>query len=400
MIGRGVALRDRPRNIIALGCVSLFMGISSMMILSLLPAFLVKELGASAVWVGTIEGIAESTASVTKVFSGAISDRLGRRKPLVVVGYALSALIKLVFPLAHSVSAILIARTVDRIGKGMRDAPRDAFLADITSRGLRGSGFGLRQALFSFGAVLGPLIAIGLMMLTGDNFRAVYWAATIPGFLALAVLVWRVEEVPARRAPSPAAPGLNLCALRLLPRMFWQIVAFSLLISLARFSPAFLLLKAAAVGIDPGMAPLVLVLVNSVYSTTSYPLGVLADRLGRRILAVFGTLTLFAAESVLALSDTPGGTALGAALWGLQLGVMQGLFGAIIADHVPDELRGTAFGMFDLATGMVVLVASILAGAFWAAGGAPYTYGFGGLLSLIAVVALAIKVRQRPARRD
>lgn len=380
-------------NIVALGSVSLLMGISSTMILSLLPAFLVEVLGASALWVGTIEGIAESTASLTKIFSGAMSDWIGRRKPLVVMGYGLSAAIKLVFPLAQAVPHVLIARMIDRIGKGIRDAPRDAFVADITARSRRGSGFGLRHALFSLGAVLGPLTAVGLMSLTGDDFRAVYWAATLPGFLAVAVLLWRVDEPPVGWLPSRPKARFELRAFRRLPQDFWQVVAFASVLSLARFSPVFLLLKAISVGVDAAFVPMVLVLVNSVYSTTSYPLGVLADRFGRGLLLGTGTLVLLAAETVLALSDTLGGTAVGAALWGLQMGALQGVLGAITADSVPDELHGTAFGILEFATGVVVLIASILAGTLWVAGGAFFTFGMGGLLSAAAIAMLALKFR-------
>jgi len=389
------AQHNLPRNVAALGVVSLLMGISSTMVLSLLPGFLVQVLGASALWVGTIEGTAESTASVTKILSGAMSDWIGRRKPLVVLGYGLSAFVKLAFPLAQAAPHVLIARVIDRIGKGVRDAPRDAFVADITERGMRGMGFGLRHALFSLGAVLGPLTAIGLMTLTGDNFRAVYWAATLPGFLALAVLVWRVGEPPSNSLAQHRKTRFEFRALRQLPQQYWHIVAFASVISLARFGQVFLLLKAVSVGVDAAWVPLVLVAVNSAYATTSLPFGILADRLGRRLLLGIGALTLFAAEVALAFSGTLSGTLVGAVLWGLQMGVMQALFGAIIADTVPEELRGTAFGLFDLATGVVVLIASVLAGALWVAGGALLTFGTGAVLSVVALMILIIRHRRR-----
>ncbi len=364
------------------------------MILSLLPGFLVQVLGASALWVGTIEGTAESTASITKILSGAASDRIGRRKPLVVLGYGLSAFVKLAFPVAQGAPDILMARVIDRIGKGIRDAPRDAFVADITRRGMRGKGFGIRHALFSLGAVLGPLTAIGLMILTGDDFRAVYWTATLPGFLALAVLVWRVKELPAIHTAR-----FTISSLRQLPHQYWHVLAFASAISLARFGQVFLLLKAVSVGVEPALVPLVLVVVNCAYAATSLPFGILADRLGRHLLLAIGALTLVAAELVLALAVTFDDTLIGAILWGLQLGAMQALFGAIIADTVPDDLRGTAFGLFDLATGVIVLIAGILAGALWVAGGAQLTFGTGAVLSCAALMVLVIKGRHpSPAR--
>ena len=222
MVSEPLSAKNLPRNVVALGTVSLLMGISSTMILALLPAFLVEILGASVLWVGTIEGIAESTASITKIFSGAISDWIGRRKPLVVLGYGLSACAKIIFPLSESVSQVLIARVVDRIGKGVRDAPRDAFIADITSRAQRGSGFGLRHALFSLGAVLGPLLAIALMTLTRDDFRFVYTIAVVPGFLALAVLVWRVDEMSTDYLPSRQKRRFELRDLRRLSQAYWR----------------------------------------------------------------------------------------------------------------------------------------------------------------------------------
>ncbi len=251
-----------PRKVIALGAVSLLMGVSSTMILSLLPGFLVQVLGASALWVGTIEGTAESTASITKILSGAASDWIGRRKPLVVLGYGLSAFIKLAFPLAQAAPHVLIARVIDRIGKGIRDAPRDAFVADITARGAGGMGFGLRHALFSLGAVLGPLAAIGLMRLTGDNFRAVYWIATLSGFLALAVLISRIKESPAHSTVEKRWARIEFRAVHQLPGRYWHILAFASVISLARVGQVFLLIKAVTVGIEAAFVPLVLVVAK------------------------------------------------------------------------------------------------------------------------------------------
>jgi MFS family permease len=392
MTAEPAIVRGLPRNVVALGTVSLFMGMSSTMILGLLPAFIVKILGASVLWVGTIEGAAESTASITKVFSGALSDRIRRRKALVVAGYGLSACVKLLFPLSYNVTDVLVARVFDRVGKGIRDAPRDALLADMTLKAQRGSSFGLRHALFSIGAVIGPLTAVGLMMLTHDNFRLVYGIALIPAFISVAVLVRRVEErrpsAPLPEARERFSPG----KLIRLPTAFWRIAAFAAAVALARFSQAFLLLKAVSVGIDPGFVPMMLVLINAVYSATSYPLGLLADRIDRRLVLGGGILVLILAELLMALAATPVAVAAGAALWGLQMGTLQGLFGAVIADIVPEEQRGTAFGVYDLIIGIVALVSSILAGALWVVGGPVATFAAG---SIVAGTALVILIKQR-----
>jgi MFS family permease len=380
-----------PPNVLVLGAVSLLMGISSTIVLSLMPGFLVQVLGASALWVGTIEGAAESTASITKILSGAASDWIGRRKPLVALGYGLSAFVKLGFPLAQAASHVLFARIIDRIGKGVRDAPRDAFVADITAHGMRGTGFGLRHALFSLGAVLGPLAATALMTLTGDNFRAVYWIATLPGFLALALVIWRVVESPPTSTIQHQKLRLSPRSLRQLPPEYWHVLVFACVISLARIGQVFLLLKAVSIGVEAALVPMVLAVVNSAYATTSFPFGILADRLRRHLLLGLGALALLAAEIVLALTGTFSGTLIGAALWGLQMGALQALFGAIIADSIPEELRGTAFGLFDLMTGVVVLIASVFAGALWLAGGALLTFGAGAVLSAGALVVLVAR---------
>lgn len=392
MAAESAIARGLPRNVVALGAVSLFMGMSSTMILGLLPAFIVKILGASALWVGTIEGAAESTASITKVFSGALSDWIGRRKALVLAGYGLSACVKLLFPLSYSVTDVLVARVVDRVGKGFRDAPRDALLADTTPRARHGSSFGLRHALFSIGAVIGPLTAVGLMILTHDNFRLVYWIAAIPAFISVAVLVRRVEEQRPSAVPPEAGARFSLGKLMRLPGAFWRVAAFAAAVALARFSQAFLLLKAISVGVDPGFVPMMLVLINAVYSSISYPFGLLADRIDRRLILGGGIVVLALAELTMVFAATPAAAAAGAALWGLQMGILQGLFGAVIADIVPQEQRGTAFGIYDLIIGVVALISSIIAGALWVAGGAFATFGAG---SIVAAAALLMLVTQR-----
>lgn len=400
MTSEPVKRRGFPGNIVALGAVSLLMGISSTMILGLLPAFLVKVLGASALWVGTIEGIAEATASITKIFSGAMSDWIGRRKPLVIAGYALSAVVKPLFPLSQTVFDVLIARVIDRIGKGMRDAPRDAFLADITVDEFRGTAFGLRHALFSAGAVLGPLMAIGLMVLSDDDFRLVYWIAVIPALLCVVVLVFQVDEPVPHHLSTETRGKFELKKLAQLSPAFWHVVAFAAVLALARFSQVFLLLKAVSVGVDAAFVPLILVLAFAVYATTSYPFGVLADRVGRHLLLGLGVVVLVIAEIVLSVAASASATGVGAALWGLQMGIMQGVLGAVIANVVPRALRGTAFGVYDFVIGVAALAASVMAGMLWVAGGALLTFGVGGVLAAVAGMMLVFHGKRQERRPE
>lgn len=382
-------------KVVLLGSVSLLMAISSMMVLSLLPAFLVKVIGASALWVGTIEGAAEAAASLSKIFSGALSDWAGRRKPLVLTGYTLSAIIKLAFPLSQSVTQVFVARVLDRVGKGVRDAPRDAFVADMIPASVRGRGFGLRHALFSIGTLLGPLLAIICMWLTDDNFRVVYWIATIPAFAAVALLFWGVDEVAINHHEGGETLRFSVRSLARLPRSFRHLLIFATIVSFARLSPAFLLLKATSLGVHPAFVPLILVLVNSVNATAAYPIGILADQFGTRLLLVVGTVILAVAGIVLASSDSLAGAAVGATLWGLQLATMQAMLGATIASSVPDDVRGTAFGLFDFFTGLAALAAGVLAGALWIWGGPVLTFGAGACFASVALIVLVRTVASK-----
>ncbi len=397
MSSKVFASRRIPSNIVVLGAVSLLTGIASTMILSLLPAFLVKEIGASVLWVGTIEGIAEATSSFFKIISGAMSDRIARRKPFVVAGYGLSAIVKLSFPLAYTVEQVLIARVLDRVGKGIRDAPRDAFVADVTRRGARGTAFSLRYALFSVGSLLGPLLAIACMWLTSDNFRAVYWLATLPAFLSLGVLLWGIDEVPPNGIERRTAWHFTRADLRCLAPAFWLLLAFAGIVSLARFSQAFLLLKALSVGVDPAFVPLVLVLINAVNASISYPLGLLGDGFGMRPFLLGGALVLLLAEIVLALTTSVAGTAIGAILWGAQMGVLQSLLGAAVAGSVPEDRRGTAFGLLDFVVGIAALSASIIAGTLWVIGGPLLTFMMGAVLAACGFGLFAVAGRKMTA---
>ena len=371
---------------------------SSAMIYGLLPVFLVRVIGASMMSIGVIEGMAEAANSFVKILSGAASDWLGRRKPIVVFGYALSAIVKAAFPLAGSVSMILTARVIDRLGKGIRDAPRDALLADVTAPEIRGSGFGLRLAVAISGFVLGPLFAVALMIWSGDDFRLVFWIALVPAYLSVVLLLVTVKELPVDHDGGQRRLPIHRSELAALPSIFWWVIAIASLLSLARYSQAFLVLKAYDVGLDAAYVPLMLVAAYLVYSVTAYPFGVLADRIDRRLILAAGTVVLIGADVVLAIAGNIGVTVLGAALWGLQLGLTQGLLGAAVADAVPNRLRGTAFGIYDVAIGVATFVASSGAGVLWTVGGPALAFGASACVG--AMAGLLLLFRPLPSLQD
>ncbi len=378
-----------PRGVWALGFVSLFMDISSEMIHSLLPIFLMSGLGASAALVGLIEGIGEGTASVVKIFSGYISDRLGKRKTLALIGYAMGALTKPIFAIAVTPFEVLAARFVDRVGKGIRGAPRDALVADMTPESARGAAFGVRQALDTVGAFTGPALAIALMWLYADNMRAVFWWAIVPGLVAVFLLFVGVEEV-AQTAPSKIArPPITWRSAGELSRAFWMITAIGAVFTLARFSEAFLVLRAQNVGLSIALVPLIMIAMNVVYSLVSGPIGALSDRVGRYGLLGLGLVVLIGADLVLGLWASIAGAFIGAGLWGLHMGITQGLLAALVADTAPEHLRGTAFGLFNLVGGVAVLIASVLAGALWQAVGPQATFLAGAAFAGAALAGLA-----------
>jgi MFS family permease len=374
-----------PRGIWVLGFVSMLMDVSSEMIHALLPVYLVTVLGASTLTVGFIEGIAEATASITKIFSGALSDWLGRRKLLAALGYGLAALTKPLFPLAPSVGWLVAARFIDRVGKGIRGAPRDALIADIAPIGLRGASFGLRQSLDTIGAFVGPLMAIGLMWWTADNFTAVFWVAVLPAFLSFGLIAFAVSEPEPDPGREPSKNPLNRAAMRQLGSVYWRVVAVGVVFTLARFSEAFLILRAQNIGLNAMWVPAVLVLMNIVYALSAYPAGVLSDRINRTGLLALG---LVGADLALALLPNLGGLALGVVLWGLHMGLTQGLLSALVADAAPPSLRGTAFGYFNLFTGLAMLAASVIAGALWDSYGPAGTFLAGLGFALVALVGL------------
>ncbi|MDT3707916.1 MAG: MFS transporter [Thiobacillus sp.] len=383
-------MRALPKGVIALGLVSLFMDLSSEMIHSLLPVFLVTVLGATALSVGLIEGIAEATASITKVFSGVISDWTGRRKPLVLLGYGLAAITKPLFPLATGIGAVLTARFIDRIGKGIRGAPRDALIADITPAAMRGTAYGLRQSMDTVGAFAGPLLAMILMAATHDNFRLVFWVAVIPALVCVLLIIFGVEEPERTHPAAQARLPLSRDSLRRLPGRFWRVVAFAGILTLARFSEAFLLLRAENVGLAVTWVPMILIVMNVMYAASAYPFGKLSDTSSRRKLLAWGILLLIAADLILALAGNYWLVGLGAAVWGLHMGATQGLLAALVADTAPADLRGTAFGVFNLASGIALLAASIVAGGLWTMIGPAMTFYAGATFSAAALLALFI----------
>ncbi len=382
------AFRALPGGIWALGFVSLLTDISSELIHSLLPVFMATVLGASMTTIGLIEGVAEATAAVTKVFSGAISDYLGRRKGLAVLGYGLAALAKPIFPLATTIGWVFAARFIDRIGKGIRGAPRDALVADIAPYELRGAAYGLRQSLDSVGAFIGPLAALALMVWLADDIRAVLWAAVVPGFLAIGVLTFGVHDPRHPAANAGMRSGLGLTDATQLPLKFWLIVFLGAVFTLARFSEAFLVLRAQDVGLALRYVPLVLVIMNVVYTATAYPAGVAADLLSSRTLLVVGLAMLVAADVLFAAATSPSFAFIGSALWGAHMGLTQGLFAKLVADTAPIELRGTAFGIFNLVAGGALFLASVVAGALWSTFGAPVTFLAGAAFALVAALGL------------
>jgi MFS family permease len=386
--GRGHRL---PTGVIALGLVSLFMDISSEMIHGLLPVFLVVTLGASTVTVGMIEGIGEATASATKFLSGLISDRTGRRKPLVVLGYALAALTKPIFAIAGSPGIVLAARFADRVGKGIRGAPRDALVADLVDEPRRGAAYGLRQTLDTVGALLGPLIAIALMAGLGGSVRLVFGLAVLPAAVAVVILVALVREPEtAPRAPGAPRPRFDRASLGALGARFWELVAFASVLTMARFSEAFLILAAQDTGLAFAWAPLVLAVMNLVYALSAWPVGVLSDRIGKRGLLALGVAVLVGADVVLALADGLGAVMAGVALWGLHMGLTQGLLSAAVAGAAPVRLRATAFGLFNLVTGAALLAANALAGLLWSGFGQAATFWAGAGLAALGFLGFIL----------
>jgi MFS family permease len=371
--------REIPGGVWALGFVSLLMDVSSEMIHALLAVYLVAVLGTTTFTVGIIEGVAEATAAIVKVFSGALSDWLGTRKFLAALGYGLAAFTKPIFPLAPSVGWLIAARFIDRVGKGIRGAPRDALVADISPNHVRGASFGLRQSLDTVGAFAGPLLAIFLMWLTGDHFVSVFWIAVIPAFLAFALIIVAVHEPERAAGLRQVRMPLSRLELRRLDAAYWWVVTLATVFTFARFSEAFLVLRAQSVGVPLMLVPVVLVIMNIAYALSAYPIGALSDRIDRVTILLVGLVMLLVADLVLAFAAGVMAVAVGATLWGLHMGFTQGLLATLVADTAPVELRGTAFGVFNLVTGLALLLASLIAGGLWDVAGPQGTFLAGGV---------------------
>ncbi|MDW5499198.1 MFS transporter [Pseudomonas lundensis] len=389
MFSRFSTLSRIPKGVWVLGGVSLLMDVSSEMIHSLLPLFMVTTLGVSVVVIGLIEGLAEATALIIKVFSGVLSDYLGKRKGLALLGYGLGAISKPLFAIANSSGVILGARLVDRVGKGIRGAPRDALVADVTPAEIRGAAFGLRQSLDTIGAFLGPLLAVGLMLLWHDDFRAIFWVAVIPGVLAIALLFFGLKE-PKSPVEHKRSNPIKRENLRRLGKAYWWVVGLGAVFTLARFSEAFLVLRAQQMDIPLALIPLVMVAMNLLYALSAYPFGKLSDRMSHAGMLQAGLGVLIVADIVLAVSQHWSGILIGVALWGVHMGMTQGLLAAMIANTAPADLRGTAYGMFNLMSGVALLLASLGAGLLWETWGAASTFYAGAIICVITLLGMRL----------
>ena len=386
-----LSLRAIPISVWVLGFVSMLMDISSEMIHSLLPLFMVTTLGTSALLVGFIEGLAQSTALIVKIFSGMLSDYLGKRKWLAVTGYALGAFTKPVFALASSIELVFTARLLDRVGKGIRGTPRDAMVADLTPPELRGAAFGLRQSLDSIGAFVGPLLAVGLMLLWANDFRAVFWVAVIPGILSVLLLAFGISE-PDTCSTTKRTNPLVMANLKRLNNQYWWVVCIGSVFTLAGFSEAFLVLRAQDSSVPITYIPLIIVLMNIIYALSAYPFGHLSDHISRYKLLGYGLLMLICADIALAINGHWSVLLLGVVFWGLHMGLTQGILAALVADVAPQDLRGTAFGFFNLASGIALFAASIIAGWLWDSVGASATFLMGaGFCSITLLLIIKAK---------
>ncbi|TDX82479.1 putative MFS family arabinose efflux permease [Neorhizobium sp. R1-B] len=386
-----------PRTVWVLGVVSLLMDISSEMIQTLLPLYLVAGLGASAIAIGFIEGLSVAIATITKLFSGMISDWTGRRKPLAVLGYGLGALSKPIFPLASSIGWIVVAKAVDRVGKGIRGTPRDALIADVTPPEIRGASFGLRKSLDTVGGFVGPLAAIGLMLATDGDMIVIFWIAAIPAFLAVALLIIGVKEPEQPPSSSKGMPRFRDAGR--LNRAVWIVIGVSSLLTLARFSEAFLLLKSQQAGLSLAWIPVTMVVMHAVYGLTAYPVGYLSDRIGRRSMIALSLVFLIAADLALATAQTLPMLFAGIVLWGLHMGFSQGILSTLIADSAPQNLKGTAFGVFNLATGLTVILGNVAAGLLWETWGSASTFLAGAVVALASLAAVPLlSAARQPAQ--
>lgn len=384
------ASKKLPTGIWALGFVSLLMDVSSELVHSLLPLFMASVLGVNMVTIGLIEGIAEATAAIVKVFSGAISDAIGKRKPLLVIGYGLAALSKPIFPMANTVTWVLGAKLMDRLGKGIRVAPRDALIADITPKPLRGAAYGLRQALDSVGAFIGPLLAVVFMLLLANDIRTVLWVAVVPAALAVFVLITQVRDPKSANVVQTRHSKIKISDVQRLSKRFWFILILGSVFTLARFSEAFLLLRAESLHLALAYIPLIMVAMNIMYAIVAYPAGKLSDRYHAKHLLFWGLIILIFADCLFAWASTIWMVFVGAILWGAHMGFTQGLLNKLVADNSPDDLRGSAFGIFNLFCGFALLFASFIAGFLWDQIGVQATFFGSAIFAMVAAIGIMV----------
>lgn len=385
-----------PRNVWVLGFVSLFMDLSSEIYHALLPAFITLVLGLPATALGAIDGIAEATANFAKLFSGRLSDRSLKRKPWVMLGYGLGALSKPLFPIAASAPAVLIARFADRIGKGIRGSPRDAIVADETPPEIRGRAFGLRQALDTAGALLAPLVAIGLMAWLASDIRAVFWIAVIPAGISFLLSWLALREPEQHLAPLKKSPFF--AGFKQLDKETKRLLQVGFLFTLARFSEGFLILKGIDIGLNEAMSPLTLAIFNLAYVALAYPAGALSDRMRPRSILIAGMAVLIAGNLVLAETGSFTGLVIGTFLWGAHMALTQGIFARMIADSAPEHLRATSFGAFWFVTGIATLLASLGAGWLWDREGASATFLTSAGIAAAALAMLSL-LEEEPRTR-
>lgn len=384
-----------PKTVWALGFVSLFMDFSSELVHSLLPIFLVGSLGVSMVGVGIIEGIAEATAHIVKIFSGAISDYIGKRKVLLLLGYGLASLTKPLFPLAQNIEIVFFARFTDRIGKGIRGAPRDALVADVAPKEIRGACFGLRQSMDTMGAILGPTAAILLMLVFSNDVRLVLWFAVLPAIVTMLIIVFKVKEPEKKEKEYNFKMPINISVIKNFSKQFWFIVILGAMFMLARFSEAFLVLKASEVGFEAAWVPLVMIVMALTYTVFVYPIGKLSDRIKREYMLIVGLIILIFADIILANAKSNIAVLIGTAIWGIHMGFTQGVLATLIADYSPKEYNGTAFGIFNFVSGISMLIASIIAGVVWQEFGSYMTFYAGGIFALISLVMVYINIQMK-----
>ena len=383
-----------PRSIWMLGLVSLFVDTSSELVHSLLPIFMVSSLGASMTYVGLVVGIAESTALIVKIFSGTLSDYFQKRKLLTIIGYGLAASTKLLFPLANSMGLVLTARFVDRIGKGIRGAPRDAMVGDIAPAEIRGACFGLRQSLDTVGAFFGPLLAIAGMIIFAGNIRTVLWIAVIPALISMIILIFGVEE-PKIHYKIDKKPSLQLKEIYNLSSEYWKLVLIAGIFTLTKFSDAFLILKAQAIGFQVTFVPLIMVIMNIIYAFGAYPAGILSDKVNRKVVLLIGIVLLIIANIILAMADDFFMLVLGIIFWGMHMAFTQGLLATMVTDTTAPEIRGTAYGIFNFVCGIAMLLSSIIAGILWDQLGSSSTFIAGAIGAALACICLlVIYIRQ------